>query len=367
MLSDDDILAAVRRGLGAAGADPAAFPAHGARITRHLLVDGEIVRSVETREERTGFQPGSPDLSDRPRYDDLDGYAIPAPSDPRNPSTLLLVRRGTVDPRPCVCTNGRRQCPRCEGAGDVKCPAYVPCGGCKGRLCCLSCEGTGKPALKAADRPQGETGTRVRCRECGAEDTACGKCRGAGQKKCGVCRGSGTRPCPVCERDGTIAHEYCEGTGRYVRWTEGVVERRPVVDAFKETSSLPDRAFAWTREDDAWQHVDTLDTLDTLDADLDADPGADLGADTGLDPAVAAYLKPRLGHHDGEVGRRVRVRHLSLARVTHDDHPHRVHVVIPGPVTPRVVTVRSPRRTRQLALLALVVLVAAVTVARLLS
>ncbi|NML52928.1 hypothetical protein HHL19_08800 [Streptomyces sp. R302] len=349
MLSEEDILAAVRRSLGAAGADPTAFPADGARITRHLLVDGEIVRSVETREERPGFHPGSRDLSDRPEYDDLDGYAIPAPADPGNPSTLLLVRRGTVDPRPCVCANGRRQCARCEGAGDLKCPPYVPCGGCEGRLCCLSCEGTGKPALKAADRPQGETATRVRCRECGAEDAACEKCRGAGRKKCGVCRGSGTRPCPVCKREGTIAHDYCEGTGRYVRWTEGVVDRRPVVDAFEETSSLPARAFAWTRESDGWEHIDTAHEIPDMDA------------------GIAAFLKPRLGFHDGEVGRRVRVRHLSLARVTHDDHPHRVYVVVPGQVTPRVVAVRSPRRTLQLALLALLVLVATFTAARLVS
>ncbi|MFF2775780.1 hypothetical protein ACFVU3_12795 [Streptomyces sp. NPDC058052] len=123
MLSEDDVLAAVRRSLGAAAGDGAAFPAQGARITRHLLVDGEIVRCVETREERPGFHRGGKDLSGRPEYDDIDRYPLPAPADPGARSTLLLVRRGSVDPRACaVCTNGRQHCARCRGAGDVTCP-----------------------------------------------------------------------------------------------------------------------------------------------------------------------------------------------------------------------------------------------------
>ncbi|MFB7364846.1 hypothetical protein [Streptomyces hydrogenans] len=405
MLSDDDILAAVRRGLGAAGADDAAFPAAGARITRHLLVAGEIVRCVETRTEGTAFHAGSRDLSDLPEYDDLDRYPIPAPADPGAArSTLRLVRRGSVAARACsTCTNGRKPCARCDGAGDVGCRTHVPCSGCEGRLCCLACEGTGKRAREAADRPQAETAARVRCRKCGADEVACGKCRGAGQKKCGVCRGTGSRTCPDCEGGGTVSHDFCAGTGRYVEWTEGVVVREPVVDTVEESSGLPARAFGWTNEADAWGRVDHVgedafpphDTATGLAGGTGLAKATDLAKATGLDPApgtpgttgsttpaptpasgttptpdlseVAARLKPRLARRDGEVARRVRVRYLSLARVTHDDHPHRVYVVVPRRPAPRVVTVRSPRRAWRLAGLAVLVLVAAVAVSRLLT
>ncbi|MFD5770133.1 hypothetical protein ACFWIN_30540 [Streptomyces sp. NPDC127049] len=356
MLSEDDILAAVRRSLGGAGTDGAVFPAQGARITRHLLVDGEIVRCVESREERAGFHRGVLDLSDRPAYDDIDRYAIPAPADPGARSTLLLVRRGSVEARACaVCTNGRQHCARCRGAGDVSCPPSVPCAACRESVCCLSCEGTGKRAREAADRPEGETALRVRCRACGAEDTACAKCRGAGPGKCPVCGGTGSRPCPDCEGAGTVSHGFCGGTGRYVEWTEGVIAREPVVDAIKETSSLPARSFGWTNEYDAWARVDLVGEEAVPVAGEDADP------------ELAAFLKPRLGVHDGEVGRRVAVRHLSLARVTHDAHPHRVYIVIPGRAAPRVVPLRSRRRTWQLVGAALLLAAAAVTVARLLA
>ncbi|MGW3393222.1 hypothetical protein [Streptomyces hydrogenans] len=384
MLSDDDILAAVRRGLGAPGADDAAFPAAGAHITRHLLVAGEIVRCVETRTEGTAFHAGTRDLSDLPEYDVLDRYPVPPPADPGAArSTLRLVRRGSVAAHACsTCTNGRKPCARCRGAGDVACRTHVPCAGCEGRLCCLACEGTGKRAREAADRPQGETASRVRCRKCGADDAACGKCRGAGRKKCGVCGGTASRPCPDCAGGGTVSHDFCAGTGRYVEWTEGVVVREPVVDTVEESSDLPARAFAWTNEADAWNRVDHVgeDAFPPDGTDTGSGPGTrtdltkatDLTKDTDLTQdtdlaEVAARLKPRLGFRDGEVARRVRVRYLSLARVTHDDHPDRVYVVIPGRPAPRVVTVRSPRRAWRLAALALLVLVAVVAVSRLLT
>ncbi|MER5735900.1 hypothetical protein ABT117_09510 [Streptomyces sp. NPDC002262] len=383
MLSDDDILAAVRRTLGAAGADDAAFPAAGARITRHLLVRGEIVRCVETRTEGAGFHAGTRDLSDLPEYDDLDRHPVPAPADPGAPrSVLRLVRRGSAAAHACsTCSNGRKPCARCHGAGDVKCRTHVPCGGCEGRLCCLACEGTGKRAREAADRPQAETSARVRCRRCGAEDAACAKCRGAGRKKCAVCGGTGSRSCPDCEGGGTVTHDFCAGTGRYVEWIEGVVTRKPVVDTVEESSGLSARAFAWTNEHDAWSRVDHIARVDPVDRmgrlgkmalpdDLTGtgdDGGTDAGTGDGSGGEVAALLAPRLGVHAGEIARRVSVRHLSLARVTHDDHPHRVYLVVPGRPAPRVVTVRSPRRTWQLAVLALLVLAAAVTVTRLLS
>ncbi|MFF2775781.1 hypothetical protein ACFVU3_12800 [Streptomyces sp. NPDC058052] len=152
-----------------------------------------------------------------------------------------------------------------------------------------------------------------------------------------------------------MSHTFCGGTGRYVEWTEGVISREPVVDEIKETSALPARAFGWTNELDAWGRVDLVGEEVVPVAGEDADE------------EVAAWLKPRLGVHDGEVGRRVGVRHLSLARVTHDAHPHRVYVVIPGRAAPRVVRLRSRRRTWQLVAVALLLAAAAVTVSRLLA
>ncbi|MFD4374400.1 hypothetical protein [Streptomyces sp. NPDC058486] len=352
MLSDDDVLAAVRRSLGG---DGAYFPAQGARITRHLLVEGRIVRCMETRKETQRFHKGARDLSALPEYDvDLDRHPIPAPDDPEAGSTLRLVRRGSVDPQVCTgCTNGRRHCERCQGGGDLVCRKYTPCEACAGIDCCLSCDGTGTRAREAAARPEGEQTARVRCRPCGAEDVACPKCRGLGKRKCPECGATGFRPCPDCRRKGTVDHDFCGGTGRFVRWTEGVIARTPLVDELKESSGLSGRAFGWTNESDAWGRVDA-EGEEAVPAD-----------DT--DEKVAAYLKPRLQVHAGEVGRRIGLRHLSLARVTHIDHRHRVYVVIPGPTAPRVLPLRSGRRIWQLVGIGLLVLAGAAALFHLLG
>ncbi|MFF8804088.1 hypothetical protein [Streptomyces omiyaensis] len=390
MLSDDEVLAAVRRSPEGAGG---AFPADRARITRHLLVEGEIVRCVETRTEAARFHKGSRDLSDLPEYDDLARHPVPAPADPAAGSTLRLVRRGSVAPGICVCADGRKHCERCRGAGHVTCPKAVRCTACQEGASCLSCDGSGSRTREPAPRPEDERAARVTCRECGAKESACAKCRGTGTRKCPECGGSEARTCPECKGKGTVVHDVCGGTGRFVRWTEGVVTRVPVTDALRETSSLPSRAFGWTTGRDAWTRVDaegekamSPDGLHAADArrdpddeaapksaddpDAEAAPKSADGADgaPGIDEAaVAAYLKPRLAPHPGEVGRRVRLRHLSVARVAHADRPDRVFLVIPGPSSPRVVSLRSPRRTRQLVGLALLVLAVAVVIAGLLN
>ncbi|MFF6789683.1 hypothetical protein ACFY9C_11440 [Streptomyces filamentosus] len=354
MLSDDDVLAAVRRDLKEGGASGAAFPAQGARVTRHLLVEGEIVRCVETREEAPRFRQGSVDLSGRPEYEDLARHRVPAPRDPAVASTLKLVRRGSVDARLCTCGNGRVRCERCHGAGDLACRKYVPCERCRGLDSCLDCDGTGRRARKAdRPKPDEETAERVGCRKCGAAGAACAGCRGSGRERCAECGGSGSRPCPDCGETGTVPHDHCGGTGRYVRWTEGVIARKPLVDAIRESSSLPDRSFGWADRPGDWTRVEAEGPA--------AVPGDDADAD------LVAWLEPRLQPHAGEVGRRVSLRHLTLARVTHADHPHRVYYVIAGPDGPRVLSRRSPRRKRQYAAAAFLLLALLATAAVLLT
>ncbi|MET9933757.1 MULTISPECIES: hypothetical protein [unclassified Streptomyces] len=67
MLSDEDVLAAVRRRVEEQDG-PGQAPPGGADITRHLPVEGRILRSPETRTEEERFHRGFIDLSDRPAY-----------------------------------------------------------------------------------------------------------------------------------------------------------------------------------------------------------------------------------------------------------------------------------------------------------
>ncbi|MEU3604425.1 hypothetical protein AB0E83_02985 [Streptomyces sp. NPDC035033] len=354
MLSDDDVLAAVRHRLGEGGA---AFPAEGVRITRHLLVDGRIVRCVETRTERPGFHKGPVDLSGRPEYDgDLRRHPVPAPEDTTARTTLELVRHGTVDDRACDCGNGKAHCRRCEGTGELACRPYVPCGTCKGIDPCLRCDGTGRRTRGPVEPPEEEKDGRVACRKCGAPDAACATCKGRGRVQCPKCDGSASVPCPDCGRAGTVRHDYCGGTGRVVSWTEGIVDRRPVEDPIEEYASLPRRVRRRARGRGDWAHL-------RVDAAEAAPPD-------GTAKELVAFLEPRLQRREDEIARRIDLRHLTLARVTHPAHPHRVYFVLPeagasgpsgAPGALGVVTTASPRRNRQYAgaaLLALALLAA---------
>lgn len=152
MLSDEDVLAAVRRRVeerGGAGR----VPPGGADITRHLLIEGRVLRCVETRTEEERFHQGSIDLSDRPVYgSDLDSYRIPPPEDPASETTLRLVRRGSVDDRSCDCGNGVVACERCKGRGELPCVPAEACGGCRGVAACLWCDGTGHRSRRTYGR-----------------------------------------------------------------------------------------------------------------------------------------------------------------------------------------------------------------------
>ncbi|MFC7978661.1 hypothetical protein ACFUT3_25910 [Streptomyces cinereoruber] len=152
MLSDEEVLAAVRRRVeerGGAGR----VPPGGADITRHLLIEGRVLRCVETRTEEERFHQGAIDLSDRPVYgSDLDSYRIPPPEDPASETTLRLVRRGSVDDRSCDCGNGVVACERCKGAVSCRASRPRPAAGARGSP--PACGATA-PATAAAGRTAG--------------------------------------------------------------------------------------------------------------------------------------------------------------------------------------------------------------------
>ncbi|MFF4171270.1 hypothetical protein [Streptomyces sp. NPDC001744] len=356
MLSDEDVLAAVRRSLQERGETGRVLPEE-ADISHHLLIEGKILRSMETRTEEERFHQGSIDLSDRPVYgSDLHAYRIPPPEDPASGTTLRLVRRGSVDDRSCDCGNGVVACERCKGSGELPCAPAKACGECRGIAACLWCDGTGRRSRQTHSRlntgQQAREG-RVTCGTCGTANAACAGCRGRGGTTCARCGGSGSRACPDCDRTGTVPHRRCGGTARTVTWTEGVVTRSPLV--VKVTFSSPELPYgAWrsARDHGAWTGVRVVG------------PRSSLARDTAGD--VAAALEPWLVRHDGEVGRRVDLRHLSLARVTLAPDPHRVFFVVPGHDGPHVAAWPSVNRIRLIAAVALAALVTLVVVSRLL-
>ncbi|MFF0751679.1 hypothetical protein [Streptomyces sp. NPDC004267] len=340
MLSDEDVLAAVRRGLKQRGEPARTLRRVEAKITRHLLLEGEIVRCIESREEKPQLHRGPVDLSERPQYEtDIDEHPIPAPRDPADRVTHTLVRRGTVRDRACdACGNGRTQCGRCRGAGDIPCEPWTACETCRGLDSCRRCDGTGRRTREAPD-DEPDKDERVTCAMCGAGDAACAACRGRGRQKCARCEGKSTRTCPACSGDGTAACDRCAGTGRLVTWTEGVVEWRPHTDTIAPAADIPFRAGRQARERGDWTTVEASGER--------AAPPPDTATE------VTRLLTPRLRPHPGEITRRISVRHLSVARVTLAEHPHRVFFVIPTAADPYVVRVSSPRRVWQFAAIAL--------------
>ncbi|MGW5423612.1 hypothetical protein [Streptomyces sp. NPDC003943] len=362
MLSDEDVLAAVRRSLKQRDASSRALRPEEAKITRHLLVEGEIVRSIESRSEKAQVHRGPVDLSERPVYEsDIDEHVIPAPRDPATRVTHTLVRRGTVRDRSCdACSNGIVQCGRCQGAGDLRCEPWVTCETCRGLDSCLRCDGTGRRTRKTPGRtdgpdgPGGSDGTgrdkedRVTCRQCGARDSACATCGGRGKQHCSRCGGKGTRTCPKCSGDGTGPCDRCAGTGRIVTWTEGVIEWKPDTERITPGNELPYRAGRQARDRGDWTPVKASGEQAPLPA--------------GTAAEVARLLAPRLRPRPGEITRRISVRHLSVARVTFAEDPHD-YFVIPTTTTPYVLRLPSRRRVWQFAAIALaaVVLLAVVS------
>jgi hypothetical protein len=344
VLSDDEVLKAVQEDIERRGESLSVTQRGAAAITWHPLLEGQIVRCVESRAEEQRFHAGAGPrgLSDRPTYDTTIGrHPIPPPRDPSEHLTLKLVRQGSIDPRICECGNGEVGCPRCKGAGEIPCEPHRPCGECRNLDSCLRCAGTG-----SASGPTGpatsDTDNRVPCALCGARDAACAACKGHGKIPCTACQATGSRPCPDCDGDGTVRHQRCAGTGRTVTWTEGVVTRTPSTSEVKlPESGVPYIARHHVRDRGTWTQTDLAD---------DGPLGDRLTKEFGTN------LKTLLTPHDREVARHTTARYIRLARVVVAEHPHRVYFVFPSSGGPRVLALPSPRRTRQIAAIVLGVL-----------
>ncbi|MGW1410934.1 hypothetical protein [Streptomyces sp. NPDC002403] len=352
MLNDDEVLKAVQNEIKGRGETLSVTPPGAAAITWHPLLEGKIVRCLESRTEHERFHAGPLDLSNLPAYDTtISRRRIPPPRDPSKQSTLKLVRRGSVDDRSCDCGNGSIACQRCKGAGDLPCEPYRPCAECRGLDSCLRCVGTGFPNPKPAGPAAQDTDGRVQCRQCGAHDAACAGCHGRGQLQCSTCKATGSRSCPDCDGDGTVQHQHCAGTGRTVTWTEGVVTRTPSAGDVKlPEHGVPYLARQQVRERGTWAPTNLTDN-DPLRDHLTKEFG----------PSLKTLLLP----HDQEIARQATAGYTRLARVVVAGHPHRVYFVFPASGGPHVLVLPSQRRTWQITAIVLGVLVLLALIARL--
>ncbi|MEU5214161.1 hypothetical protein [Streptomyces sp. NPDC020742] len=353
MLSKTDILQAVRQHIAERGEVPKlGLPASG-EITWHSLLEGTVVRCMETRTEGEQIHRGRIDLSGHPQYDSLERYRLAPPKDPAITTTLRLVQRGSVKEDPCPCGNGKVACSRCQGRGELPCAATTTCSDCRGIDACLRCDGTGHRTRKAPEEVRQAVDERVTCKKCGAFEAACSTCRGRGHVTCSTCQGRGTRECPDCAGEGTEPHKRCAGTGHTVTWTEGTIRRQPRTDKIKwPESGLPYMARQHAREYGAWRKT----SLTHKDSVPD-----------GLENEFKALLKPHLKPRDGEIAREADLRYLPLARVVVPEHRHRVYYVYPGRSTLQVLVLPSLQRTWQIAGAVLGGLVVLYLLSRLLS
>ncbi|MFK4189190.1 hypothetical protein ACI2L4_35195 [Streptomyces sparsogenes] len=332
MLDEKDVLEAVRRRIEERGEASKLGLPDTAEITWHSLLEGEIVRSIETRTQEERKHYGPIDLSDRPEYDTLDRYHVAVPKDLTTTQTITLVRRGSVTERSCDCSNGKTACPRCQGRGDLPCDPLTACAACRGTDSCLRCEGTGN---RIRNNPDGQQplDDRATCRQCGALDAACPACRG--RTTCSTCDGQGVRDCPDCHRTGTVPHQRCKGTGRTVTWIEGTIRHKPLVEKIKHPKAgVPYLAWEGARESGHWDRAH-LTHQDTLPMDLTH----------GFRKLVQPHLTPC----KGEIARQATFKYLQLARAEAPNHPHRVYYVFPTASSPRVLVLPSQRRTWQIA------------------
>ncbi|WP_237503767.1 hypothetical protein [Streptomyces sp. SID8375] len=353
MLSETDVLQAVRQHIAERGEAPKMGQPTSGEITWHSLLEGTIVRCIETRTENKQLHRGRIDLSDRPRYDRLEQYPLAPPKNPGAALTLELVQRGSVNEDPCPCGNGKVACSRCQGRGDLPCASTTTCSDCRGIDACLRCDGTGHRTHKASEEARQVAEERVTCKKCGAFEAACPTCRGRGHITCSTCRGRGVRECPDCDGEGTEPHKRCGGTGLTVAWTEGIISRQPRTEEIKwPESGLPYVARQHARQDGDWRKT----SLTHKDSVPD-----------GLEGEFKALLKPRLKPRDGEIARKADLQYLPLARVVVPEHRHRVYYVYPGQSKLRVFILPSSQRTWQIAGAVLAVLAVLYLLSRLLS
>ncbi|MGW5119310.1 hypothetical protein ACWEQ8_28280 [Streptomyces noursei] len=353
MLNENDVLAAVRHHIIQRGDPSPVEQPSNAKITWHSLLEGEILRCLETRTEHPRLHRGHLDLSGTPQYDSLHQHALDAPKELAGTTTAKLVKRGTVADQACPCGNGHIGCPRCQGRGELPCDPSAPCTDCPDTDPCLLCHGTrtrtGEP-LGDQDRARNE---RTTCQLCGALDAACRTCRGRGKTTCTTCRGRGSSTCPNCDRSGTVTHEHCAGTGHTVTWTEGVIERRTrTEDVTWPPSGVSFVARQQARDNGRWSTA-SLTHHDPVPDDLETE--------------FKKLLRPHLKKSEGEIAREAAFRYLPLARVEVPHRPHRVYYVFPGGTSLEVVPVLSPRRTWQLAGAVLATVVALYLVVQLIA
>ncbi|MFB7271043.1 hypothetical protein [Streptomyces sp. NPDC056244] len=317
-------------GTGTAAYPPVGGSAKGsARIERHQLISLEMVRSIETRENKPDEEkPGEFDLSGRQRYTDLGSFPVDPPKDPWKAMRLDLVREGSNQVINCVCDGGKTTCGPCEGRGWQKCPPTLVCPECLDGIPCVSCAETGKrPRGGTKPRPaQQQTGTgstdepgkRVTCAVCSGPDAACHACQGRGKIKCSKCDASGKVDCVHCSASGRIKHPQCGGLGKNTRWDGAVIRHTP----HPAPLELPEQDWP-TRSVRA-----RLDSGDAVWEPLVIKRGEEVP--DGVDPVHRTRLARHLGRVPDEVARGVSVRSLWLARVELTDDRHRVFYVFPG-------------------------------------
>lgn len=311
------------------------------------LVKGRIVRSVENRAERPARKPGDFDLSERPRYDELDGYRLDPPRNPSQRMQLLLVKRDSESVGPCSrdCEGGRATCRGCRGRKRVRCEPRTDCEACGGEDSCLNCAAPGRAvgtAAPGAERPA-RAEKRLTCVKCRERGVACRSCQGRGDVPCALCGETGFRGCPTCGGSGTVRHDDCEGTGSFTIWTAGTITRKPE----RGTIRWAEHGVSWRTWNKARRHGSWRREV------LRGDAGTASVAD--LDDVAAKGLAPDLKKTRGEVAREVSLEILRMARVEVPLLPHRVHYAHPAPATDPagpaygVFTVPSRQRTARIA------------------
>jgi hypothetical protein len=354
VLSESEVREAVRRYTRSSKQPPSAEALAGAEVEWLHLLEGEVVRGIESRSESGRLQHGEVDLSGRREYTgSLAGYRLAAPKDPGIASTLRMVRAGSVEVEHCGCGTGKASCPRCRGGGDLPCEETQPCGTCRGIDSCLRCDDVAPAAAAAVETRGGVAVERVTCRRCGTTAVACPACAGRRRVTCDRCQGTGRWDCPDCDRDGTVPHERCGGRGATTTWTEGLITRTPSVTKIKSpVSGVPLGAWGEARRLGTWQRLE-------------------LGADQILSVAVTGEFQrlaqEHLGRRKGEVGRRATLDYLPVARVTVPEERTWVYHVVPGKTDPQVFRLLSPRRAGQLTAVAVTLVVVALVLTRLLN
>ncbi|MFF5189509.1 hypothetical protein ACFY30_38080 [Streptomyces sp. NPDC000345] len=334
--SDEEVLRAVERRVSRPGVTTRLTVPGAAALSWQSVFACRIVRSIERRVERGRRVKGRPSgLANRPTYTDLGAYPVKPPADPATPRRLELVREDSLAQEPCGdCVDGRKDCAACAGRGGRACPRHLECDACHGGPdACWECDGTGHPRTRRprAARARPEDGReRAACKRCRRPDVACPKCLGERQITCTVCKGTGFAGCGACKGAKRLRHEECGGTGRFTVWTEGVVTHTPSVDEIPPVYP----PFSKLKKGQ-WRTAELT--------------GADAALPDFLEDVHLERAAPLLAVEEGEVARRVTLRHLPLARVELTSDPDRVYYAFPD-LTGGIEVIGRPSRQRLTAL-----------------